>query len=147
MAFPLSEQSPGVSTTSPAFDGNYKRLRKLINKALKEGTPLQNLHLIPKNPSQPDQEFLLRNDLLKLLGAIRKIRINYQEILSTPVPLELVRDIRAKKPEQRLPWEEEALDKADQWEGEVKVLRVHVRKELNDFISMEFFQVDERHSF
>ncbi len=147
MGFPLSEQSPGVSTTSPAFDGNYKRLRKQINKALKEGTPLQDLRLIPKNPSQPDQKFLLRNDLLKLLGAIRKIRINYQELLFPPVPPELVRDIRAKRPEQRLPWEEEALDKADQWEGEVKVLRVQVRKELNDFISMEFFQVDERHSF
>ncbi len=143
MAFPLSEQSPGASTTSPAFDGNYRRLSKLINKALKEGTPLQDLRLIPKNPSQPDQKFLLRNDLLKLLGAIRKIRINYQEILSTPVPLELVRDIRAKTPEQRLPWEEEALNKADQWEGEVKVLRVHVRKELNDFISMKFFRIDE----
>ncbi len=143
MAFPLSEQSPGVSTTSPDFDGNYKRLRKLINKALKEGPPLQDLHLIPKNPSQPDQKFLLRNDLLKLLGAIRKIRINYQEILSTPVPPELVRDIRAKTPEQRLPWEEEALDKADQWKEEVKVLRLHVRKELNDFITMEFFRIDE----
>jgi hypothetical protein len=143
MAFPLSEQSPGVSTTSPAFDGNYKRLRKLINKALKEGTPLQNLHLIPKNPSQPDQKFLLRNDLLNLLGTIRKIRINYQERWSTPVPPELVRDIRAKTPEQRLPWEEEALDKANQWEEEVKVLRVLVRKELNDSISREFFQTDQ----
>ncbi len=141
MAFPLSEQSPGVSTTSPAFDGNYKRLRKLINKALKEGNPLQNLHLIPKNPSQPDQKFLLRNDLLKLLGAIKKIRINYQEILSPAVPPELVRDIRAKTPEQRLPCEEETLDKADQWDGEVKVLRIQVRKELNDFISTEFFKI------
>ena len=58
MAFPLSEQSPGVSATHQDFDGNYKRLRKLINKALKEGVPFQDLHLIPKNPSKLEQGFL-----------------------------------------------------------------------------------------
>jgi hypothetical protein len=142
MAVPLSRPNPSDSATPPDFDDNYKRLRKLINKALKEGTPLQDLHLIPKNPTQAEDRVLSRNDLLSLLQGFKRIRTNYQETLSPPVPPELVRDILAKSPEQRLPWENEALEKAEKRKEEAKTLLIQVRKELHDFLKMEFFRMD-----
>ena len=78
--------------------------------------------------------------MLKLLQVIRRIRTRYQRLLQSPVPKELVRDILAKPPEQRLPWENEALEKVEQWRKAVKKVRVQVQKELNDHLNAEFFQ-------
>jgi hypothetical protein len=142
MAVPLSRRKPSVSTTLPDVDDNYKRLKKLINKALKEGTPLQDLHLMPMNLPQVEDMLLSRNDLLSLLQGLRRIRTNYQEILSPPVPPELVRDILAKSPEQRLPWEEEALKNAEKRKEEIESLRGRVRKELHDLLKIEFLTMD-----
>jgi hypothetical protein len=46
----------------------------------------------------------------------------------------------AKKPEQRLPWELEALEKLERWREDVNSVRAQVRKELNDHLNVEFFQ-------
>jgi hypothetical protein len=55
------------------------------------------------------------------------------------VPKELIRDILAKAPEDRLPWETEALDKQEQWQEDVRAVRVRVQQELNDHLNDEFF--------
>jgi hypothetical protein len=114
-------------------------LKQLINKALKEGTPLEDLHLIPRNPANKKTKQLSKDDLLRLLHTIRRIKTRYQRLLQCPVPHELERDILAKAPDERLPWETEALEKIDQWRVDVQKIRSQVQKELNDHLKGEFF--------
>jgi hypothetical protein len=140
MLFSFCDPAAGVSAPPGDFDSNYRNLKRIINKALKEGTPIEDLHLIPKNKADSEPKRLSRDDLLKLLRVIRRIRSRYQRLLQPPVPGELERDILAKAPSKRLPWEVEALEKAEQWRGDVKALRAQVRKELNDHLNGEFFR-------
>jgi predicted nucleic acid-binding Zn-ribbon protein len=140
MLFSFSNPAVGVSEPPGDFNSNYRNLKRLINKALKEGTPLEELRLIPKNPSTAPQRQLSREDLLKLLHIIRRIKTRYQRLLQSPVPRELERDIRAKKSDLRLPWENEALEKVEKWRRDVSSVRAQVQKELNDHLSGEFFR-------
>ncbi len=140
MLFPFSNPAAGVPEPPGDFNSNYRHLKKLINKALKEGTPLEDLQLIPKRSSEEPRRRLSREDLLKLLQIIRRIRTKYQELLQPPVPKELERDILAKSPDARLPWETEALERAEQWRQDVSAVRIHVQKELNDHLNGEFFR-------
>lgn len=140
MLFSFSHPAAGVSEPPGDFNSNYRHLKKLINTALNEGTPLEELRLIPKKPSTAPQRQLSREDLLKLLHIIRRIRTRYQRLLQSPVPRELERDIRAKTSDLRLPWENEALEKVEQWRRDVNAVRSQVRKELNDHLTGEFFR-------
>ena len=142
MLFPFSDPAAGVSAPPGDFDSNYRHLKKLINRALKEGTPIEDLQLVPRNRSEVKAKRLSREDLLNLLRVIRKIRSRYQRVLQCPVPRELERDILAKTPDERLPWETEALEKIEQWREDVKVLRAQVQQELNDHLNSEFFRGD-----
>ncbi|MFH1114623.1 MAG: hypothetical protein V1792_11940 [Pseudomonadota bacterium] len=139
MLFPFSDSTPGVSEPPGDFKSNYKLLKEIIHKALKEGTPLEDLHLIPKHPSNGKTRQLSKDDLLKLLHTIRRIKTRYQRLLQCPVPRELERDILAKAPEERLPWETEALEKIEQWRADVESIRAQVQKELNDHLKGQFF--------
>ncbi len=139
MLFPFSDPAAGAPEPPGDFNSNYRQLKQLINKALKDGTPLEDLHLIPRLPAQQKPKQLSREDLLRLLHAIRRIRSRYQRLLQSPVPRELERDILAKTPDQRLPWETEALEKVEQWREDVKKVRSQVRRELNDHLKDHFF--------
>lgn len=139
MLFSFSDAAVGVSEPPGDFNSNYRNLKQLINKALKEGTPLEELRLIPRRGSHGRERQLSRDDLLKLLQIIRRIRTRYQRLLYPPVPKELERDVLAKAPDQRLPWEAEALEKIEQWRDDVRRIREEVRKELNDHLKSEFF--------
>lgn len=140
MLFPFSNPAAGVSEPPGDFNSNYRNLKRIINKALKEGTSLEELKLIPKNRSGTQPRQLSREDLLNLLHTIRRIKSRCQRLLQSPVPKELERDILAKSPESRLPWEEEALEKVEQWRKDVGAVRSQVRKELNDHLNGEFFR-------
>jgi hypothetical protein len=140
MLFPFSDPAAGVPEPPGDFNSNYRYLKQLINKALKEGTPLENLHLIPKGPSRKKPKQFSKGDLIKLLHIIRRIRTRYQRLLQSPVPRELERAILAKSSEQRLPWESEALEKLERWREDVGNVRNQVRKELNDHLNGEFFR-------
>jgi hypothetical protein len=139
MLLPFSNPAAGVSEPPGDFKSNYKHLKKLINKALKEGTPLEELKLVPKHSGEPERK-LSREDLLKLLQIIRRIKTRYESLLQSPVPKELERDILEKPQSERLPWENEALEKVDQWRKDVAALRGQVRKELNDQLNEAFFR-------
>jgi hypothetical protein len=43
-------------------------------------------------------------------------------------------------PENRLPWEEEALDKIEQWRKDVRAVRNQVRRELNEHLKKRLFK-------
>lgn len=140
MSFPFCDPAQGVSEPPGDFRSNYSHLKQIIEKALKEGTPLEELHLIPKAPSRKGARQLSKEDLLSLLRIIRRIKSRYERLLESPVPKELERDILAKTPDERLPWEEEALDKVNQWRRDVRAMRAQVQKELNDHLNQEFFR-------
>jgi hypothetical protein len=140
MLFPHSDQATGVSEPPGDFTSNYSYLKGLINKALKEGTPLESLHLVQKHSESKKPKRLSREDLLKLLQSIRRIRSRYQRLLECPVPKELERDILAKSEEERLPWEDEALERIEQWRRDVASVRNKVRAELNEHLKKELFQ-------
>ncbi len=140
MSFPFCDPAQGVSEPPGDFRSNYRQLKQIIEKALKEGTPLEELHLIPKDKSRKSVKQLSKEDLLSLLRIIRRIKTRYERLIESPVPWELERDILAKTPEERLPWEEEALDKVNQWRRDVEAMRAQVQKELNDHLNQEFFR-------
>jgi len=140
MLFPLSDANVGVSEPPGDFISNYKHLKQIINEALKEGMPLEELHLVPRRGPNTKTKQLSKDDLLRLLHTIRRIRTRYQRLLQRPVPKELERDILAKPAQQRLPWEEEALDKINRWRHDLKRVRAEVQKELNDHLNEDFFQ-------
>jgi hypothetical protein len=139
MLFPSRESSIGAPEPPGNFKDNYQHLKKLINKALKEGTPLEDLRLVPKDSDKGSQKKLSKNDLIKLLHTLRKLRSKYQRLLQPPVPKELIRDILAKPEQDRLPWETEALEKQEKWKEDLKSMRAQVQKELNDHLNDEFF--------
>ncbi|MEW6348624.1 MAG: hypothetical protein AB1646_06150 [Thermodesulfobacteriota bacterium] len=140
MLVPFSGPPSGVPDAPPDFLSNYRYLKKLINKALKEGTPVEDLHLIEKHPSRKHRKQLSRDDLIKLLHTLRRIRLRYEKLMKSPVPKELVRDVLAKAPQDRLPWETEALEKHETWQQDVEAIRAEVQKELNDHLIEQFFQ-------
>ncbi len=142
MLSPFSNPANEVSAPPGDFESNYRHLKSIINRALKQGTPLEDLHLIPKQTSGKKSKHLSQDDLLKLLHVIRRIKVRYEKLLQSPVPKELERDILAKSPELRLPWEDEALEKQAQWRKDVKAVRAKVQKELNDHLNAEFFRGD-----
>lgn len=139
MLFPFSDAAAGVSEPPGDFDSNYRHLKQLINKAIKSGTPVEDLKLIRKSSSTRKAATLSRDDLLKLLHLIRSIKSRCQTLLEAPVPEELERDIMAKEPTQRLPWETEALEKAEKWRSDLVRARALVRAELNNHLKTEFF--------
>jgi hypothetical protein len=134
MLVPYSDPAAGVPEPPGDFGDNYRRLKKLINKALKEGAPIEELRLIPKSSGEAPGRILSREDLLNLLRVIRRIRVKYQELLDPPVPKELEKHIREKGEIDRLPWETEALEKIDRWRLDVSEVRAHVQRELNDHL-------------
>jgi len=136
----FSDPAKEVSVPPGDFASNYRHLKDIINRALKQGTPLEDLHLIPKQLSTGrHSKHLSKDDLVKLLHVIKRLKTRYEKLLQSPVPRELERDILAKSPGDRLPWEDEALEKQDQWRRDVKAVRARVRKELNDHLNTEFF--------
>jgi hypothetical protein len=140
MLFSFCNPAAGVSEPPGDFNSNYRHLKKLINRALKEGTPIEDLKLVPRHCSTSPPKELSREDLLKLLHTIRRIKTRYQRLLQSPVPRELERDILAKRPEQRLPWETEALEKVEEWRQAVCAVRAQVQAELNDHLKGELFR-------
>lgn len=140
MLFPFSDSTSGVSEPPVDFNSNYKQLKQIINKALKDGTPLEDLHLIPRPPANKKTKQISKGDLLRLLHTIRRIKTRYQRLLQCPVPKELEHALLAKSPEERLPWETETLEKVDQWREDVRKVRSHVQAELNDHLNAEFFE-------
>jgi len=140
MLFPFSDPAAGVTEPPGDFKSNYRQLKKVINKALREGTPLEELRLVPKDASPERTKRLSREDLIKLLNTIRRIKTRYQALLKCPVPRELERDILAKPPSRRLPWEDEALEKIAQWQKDVNAVRAQVQTELNNHLKRELFQ-------
>lgn len=140
MLFPSRESSIGAPEPPGNFKDNYQHLKKLINKALKEGTPLEDLNLVPKDSEKESPKKLSKDDLIKLLHTLRKLRSKYQRLLHPPVPKELVRDILTKPEEERLPWEEEALSKHKKWLADLNAVRSQVQQELNDHLNDEFFK-------
>ncbi len=139
MLFPFSDAAAGVPEPPGDFDSNYRHLKQLINKAIKSGVPIEDLKLIPKSSSTRKPATLSKDDLLRLLQLIRSIKSRCQTLLEAPVPEELVRDILAKESSQRLPWETEALEKAEKWRSDLVRARTLVRAELNHHLKTEFF--------
>ena len=62
MLSPFSDPANEVSAPPGDFESNYRHLKSIINKALKQGTPLEDLHLIPKQISPGKQSKHLSQD-------------------------------------------------------------------------------------
>jgi hypothetical protein len=141
MLFPFSDPATGAYDSPKDFKSNYTQLKKIINQAIKQGSPVETLGLISKSSASgsPSRQ-LTREDLLNLLRIIRRIKSRYRDLLQPPVPRELERDILAKQEAERLPWEAEALEKMECWRREVKSVRAQVQHELNDHLKREIFQ-------
>jgi hypothetical protein len=140
MLLPCSDRASGVSEPPGDFKANYRSLKKIINQALKAGTPIEELGLIPKDCGPTPEKKLSRDDLVRLLHLVRSIKNRYKALLKCPVPKELERDILKKAPHERLPWEVEALEKIARWRKDLKTARAAVQTELNEHLKRELFR-------
>ncbi|MBI5252757.1 MAG: hypothetical protein HY912_24945 [Desulfomonile tiedjei] len=107
----------------------YDRVKAMVAIAKKNGWEIERLGLIPKDlPTEPltltKKQVQQRNKLVK--GILEK----FSRALTPPVPPDLEEYIRCKNEEDRLPWEEEALEKVEVWREEVAELRPQILGEL-----------------
>jgi hypothetical protein len=112
----------------------YDRVKAIIGIAKKNGWDIEELGLISKDlPAEPlnltKKQVQQRNKLIK--GILEK----FSRALTPPVPPDLENYIRDKSAQDRLPWEQEALEKVDGWRNDVAELRPQILLELHRALS------------
>ena len=107
----------------------YDRVKAIIAIAKKNGWDIEELELIPKDlPNEPltltKRQIQQRNKLVKA------ILEKFSRALTPPVPPDLETYIRGKMDRDRLPWEQEALEKVEDWRKKVAEIRPQILGEL-----------------
>lgn len=120
----LDSDAVGMSAGAP-----YDRVRAMIAIAKRNGWDIEGLGLIPKDlPTEPltlnKKQIQQRNKLVK------SILEKFSRALTPPVPPDLENSIGNKSAENRLPWETEALEKAEAWRRDVGKLRPQILDEI-----------------
>ena len=107
------------------FDRNYQYLKKLIH-ALK----IQNDTSVRRELFGDDEsaKSLTKKEMKQLFRFLRRIEHHYETCRTAPVPEELELAIRSKDRSEWLPWEEEAIHKADVWRRELDERRRTARQ-------------------
>lgn len=107
---------PGTFLESYDFNQNYRYLKKLIH-ALK----IQNETSIRRElfGDEASAKSLSKKEMKQLFRFLRRIEHHYEACCTAPIPEELEHAIRSKDRSEWLPWEQEAIDKADAWRREL----------------------------
>lgn len=115
----------GTFLESYDFNQNYRYLKKLIH-ALK----IQNETSIRRElyGDQPAAKSMTKKEMKQLFRFLRRIEHHYEACCTPPIPEELEHAIRSKDRSAWLPWEQEAIEKADAWRGELNERRQSARR-------------------
>jgi hypothetical protein len=121
----------GSDTQKKDARENYDYLKEIIKVASKNGWDMESLGLVSKDlPSNPDRP-LTKKDYQDLNRSVGNALKRFDKALTPPVPLDLEESIRARKKENWLPWEAEAIEKIEAWRSDVKKVKPRILEELN----------------
>jgi len=125
-AIPAQE---GTFLESYDFDQNYQYLKKLLH-ALK----IQNETSIRRElfGDGDSAKSLTKKEMKQLFRFLRRIEHHYQACCTPPIPEELEHAIRSKDRAEWLPWEQEAIGKADAWRRKLEERRQSARQAFQD---------------
>ncbi|MEW6351403.1 MAG: hypothetical protein AB1646_20310 [Thermodesulfobacteriota bacterium] len=111
------------------FDRNYRYLKKLMQDLKKEDGISLRKEIFGDNHGG---RALSKKEMKQLYKQLRKIEPRFEECSEPPIPDELESDIRDKESSQWLPWELEAIQKAEAWREEVQPQRSSARQMLEE---------------
>ncbi len=111
------------------FERNHRYLKKLLQELKKEDNNSVSKEIFGVK-HQP--RALTKKEMKQLYKMLRKIEQRYDECAEPPIPPELEDNIRERELTQWLPWELEAIQKAEAWREEVLPQRVSVRQMLDE---------------
>jgi len=121
--------SPENPLESHDFNQNYRYLKKLIQELKVEDGKSLRKEIFGE---EEGERSLTKKQMKQLFRFLRKIEHHYEECCTPPVPEELEKGIRAKDSSKWMPWESEAIEKADVWREEVKERRLKARHMLQE---------------
>jgi hypothetical protein len=125
MARNASRASTFIPGESHDFNLNYRYLKRLIQELKAE-----NSASIRKEIFGDDEQnrSLTKTEMKQLFRFLRKIEHRYEECQNPPIPVELERSIRSRDESEWLPWEMEAIEKADAWQEELQAKKQCARE-------------------
>jgi len=125
--------SAGNSLDSYDFKQNYQYLRKLIQELKAENRTVVKKEIFGEDESGKN---LTKHQMKQLFRFLRKIEKHYAECCRSPIPEELEESIRSRESSEWLPWEMEALEKAEAWREELKERKANAREMFNGALEM-----------
>lgn len=126
-----SRRPNGLSNNKSIPEHNYDCLKEIVGIAKRNGWDIESLGLVPRDLPQEQPVKLTRKQSQQRNRLIRSILKRYDEILTPPVPLDLEIAIRSRDEDTWLPWEMEAIEKAEIWREEVRQIKPEIIKELH----------------
>jgi hypothetical protein len=121
--------SAGNFLDSYDFNQNYRYLRRLIKELKAENGPLVRKEIFGE---EEQGKHLTKTQMKQLFRFLRRIEKHYEECCRAPVPKELEASIRGKEASERLPWEDEVLEKADKWRQELCDRKARAREMFDE---------------
>jgi hypothetical protein len=113
-----------------AVTTDYEYVKSIVAVAKKNGWDLQGLGLIPKDAPRREDSPLNKKQAAERDRLVKSILQRFSKVLTPPVPLDLEQCIRNKDEGVRLPWEQEVMEKVDQWRDEITKIKPLILKEL-----------------
>ena len=119
--------SAGTLPDSGDFNQNYRYLKKLLQQLKDENRESVQKELFGEAERKPN---LSKKEMKTLFRFLRGIEDHYEDCRTSPIPTELEDSIRNKDSSIRLPWEQEAIEKADSWRKSLRARKKNARKLL-----------------
>lgn len=119
--------STGTLPDSGDFNQNYRYLKKLLQQLQDENRESVQKELFGEAERKPN---LTKKEMKSLFRFLRGIEDHYEDCRTSPIPAELEDSIRNKDTSARLPWEQEAIEKADSWRKSLRARKKNARKLL-----------------
>jgi hypothetical protein len=119
--------STGTLPDSGDFNQNYRYLKKLLQQLKDENRESVQKELFGEAERKPN---LSKKEMKTLFRFLRSIEDHYEDCRTSPIPAELEDSIRNKDTSNRLPWEQEAIEKADSWRKSLRARKKNARKLL-----------------
>jgi hypothetical protein len=127
MPHSASSACPGNFLDSYDFNENYRYLKRLIQELKVGNGSLVRKEIFGEDECAPSLD---KKQMKQLFKFLRKIENHYEECCTPPIPEELEASIRSRQSDQWLPWEQEAIEKVDQWREELQERRLTARHTL-----------------
>ena len=119
------------SNRKSASQTNYDCLKEILKIAKRNGWDIESLGLVRRDLPVETPVKLTKKQSQERNRLIRSILKKYAEILTPPVPPDLETAIRNRDEESWLPWEMEAIEKAETWREEIRRIKPEILDQLH----------------